>query len=111
VVIGFGFLIANMLANVVSGTGEGSMAPNIVRYATIILFTFMGLSYTGVGDIITETAFTAVVIGLSVAFALAFGLGGREWAAKQLEKMSVTDVGNPAKPKAPRKTAASKKDA
>lgn len=111
VVIGFGFLIANMLANVVSGTGESSMAPNIVRYATIILFTFMGLSYTGVGDIITETAFTAVVIGLSVAFALAFGLGGREWAAKQLEKMSVTDVGNPAKPKAPRKTAAPKKDA
>ena len=111
VVIGFGFLIANMLANVVSGTGEGSMAPNIVRYATIILFTFMGLSYTGVGDIITETAFTAVVIGLSVAFALAFGLGGREWAAKQLEKMSVTDVGNPAKPKAPRKTAAPRKDA
>ena len=35
---------------------------------------------------IPETAFTAIVIGASVAGALAFGLGGREWAAKKLEE-------------------------
>ena len=46
----------------------------------------MGLSYTGVGDIITETAFSALVIGAAVAGALAFGLGGREWAARKLEQ-------------------------
>ncbi len=69
-----------------NGAGEGSMAGTIVRWATIIIFTFMGLSYTGVGDIITETAFSAMVVGLAVAGALAFGLGGREWAGRKLEE-------------------------
>ena len=87
VVIGFGFLIANLLAKLIGGTAEGSgTAATVVRWATIVLFTFMGLSYTGVGDIITETAFSAIVIGMAVAGALAFGLGGREWAARKLEE-------------------------
>ncbi len=86
VVIGAGFLIANLLAKLVGGASEGSMAGTIVRWATIVIFTFMGLSYTGVGDIITETAFSAIVIGMAVAGALAFGLGGREWAAKKLNE-------------------------
>ena len=87
VVIGFGFLLANMLARVISGTDGGSAAGQIVKWATIILFTFMGLSFTGVGEIITETAFTAIIVGMSVAGALAFGLGGREWAGRKLEQM------------------------
>ena len=86
VVIGVGFLIANLLAKLIGGTEDGSTAGTIVRWATIIIFTFMGLSYTGVGDIITETAFSALVIGGAVAGALAFGLGGREWAGKKLEE-------------------------
>lgn len=81
VVIGAGFLIANMLAKLIEGTPGA-----IVSWATIIIFTFMGLSYTGVGDIITETAFSALVIGAAMAGALAFGLGGREWAARKLEE-------------------------
>ena len=81
VVIGAGFLIANMLARLIGGTPGV-----IVRYATILIFTFMGLSYTGVGDMITETAFSALVIGAAVAGALAFGLGGREWAGRKLEE-------------------------
>lgn len=85
VVIGFGFLLANLLAKLMGGE-TGSTASTIVRWATIVIFTFMGLSYTGVGDIITETAFSAMVVGLAVAGALAFGLGGREWAGKKLEE-------------------------
>ena len=81
VVIGAGFLIANMLGRLIGGTPG-----TIVRWATIVIFTFMGLSYTGVGDIITETAFSALVIGGAVAGALAFGLGGREWAGRKLEE-------------------------
>ncbi|RJY09230.1 mechanosensitive ion channel [Aurantiacibacter aquimixticola] len=86
VVIGFGFLLANLLERVLSGTSGGT-AGQIVKWATIVLFTFMGLSFTGVGDIITETAFTALVVGFAVAAALAFGLGGREWAGRKLEQM------------------------
>ena len=85
VVIGAGFLIANMLGKLI-----GDTPGTIVRWATIVIFTFMGLSYTGVGDIITETAFTALVVGAAVAGALAFGLGGREWAGKKLEEWDNT---------------------
>jgi hypothetical protein len=86
VVIGAGFLIAGLLARLVSGAEEGTMAGTIIRWATIVIFTFMGLNYTGVGEIITGTAFTAIVVGIAVAGALAFGLGGREWAARKLEE-------------------------
>jgi hypothetical protein len=85
VVVGFGFLLANLLAKLMGGE-TGTTASTIVRWATIVIFTFMGLSYTGVGDLITETAFSAIVVGMAVAGALAFGLGGREWAAKKLEE-------------------------
>ena len=111
VVIGFGFLIANMLARVLSGTDGTSTAATIVKWATIVLFTFMGLSFTGVGEIITETAFSAIVIGIAVAGALAFGLGGREWAGRQLEKWENGGTGGttPA-PRASRTTKVKKDD-
>tara|TARA_R110000824_G_scaffold137592_5_gene301773 strand:+ start:158 stop:1405 length:1248 start_codon:yes stop_codon:yes gene_type:complete len=96
IVIAVGFLIANLLSKIVGGTDEGSMASNIVRYATIILFTFMGLQFMGVGQEIVQTAFTALVIGGAAAAALAFGWGGRHVAGKVLEDLHA----NPPKPKA-----------
>nr|WP_298930815.1 mechanosensitive ion channel [uncultured Erythrobacter sp.] len=84
VVIAAGFLIANMLGKMLGGAG---MAGSVVRYATMLLFAFMGLQFMGVGEEIVQTAFSALVIGLAVAGSLAFGLGGREWAAKKLEQM------------------------
>ncbi|GMM92374.1 mechanosensitive ion channel [Qipengyuania sp. MTN3-11] len=87
VVIAFGFFIANLLARLIGGeTGESSAAM-IVKWATIVLFVFMGLQFTGIGGMIPGTALTIIVAGLSVAFALAFGLGGRDWAARKLEQM------------------------
>ena len=87
IVIAVGFFIANLLANIIGGEGETTTAGTIVRYATIILFTFMGLQFMGVGEDIVQTAFTALVIGGAVAASLAFGLGGREWAGRKLEEM------------------------
>lgn len=88
VVIGAGFLIANLLAKMLGGTG---MAATVVRYAAILLFAFMGLQFMGVGEEIVQTAFSAMVIGLAVAGSLAFGLGGRDWAAKKLEEIDKSD--------------------
>ncbi len=87
VIIGVGFMLANMLARMIGDTGEPGLAGTIVKYATIVLFTFMGLSFMGVGDEIVQLAFGALVIGGAVASALAFGLGGREWAGRKLEEM------------------------
>lgn len=85
VVILVGFLIANMLSRLIAGTGESNLPANIVKWAAIILFTFMGLEFMGVGQDIVRLAFGALVIGGAVAGALAFGLGGREAAGKLLE--------------------------
>jgi hypothetical protein len=41
----------------------------------------------GVGEEIVEMAFGALVVGGAVAGALAFGLGGRDWAARKLDKL------------------------
>ena len=86
VVIAFGFLIANLLARVIGGTEESTLAATVVRYATIVLFVFMGLQFMGVGEEIVEMAFAALVIGASVAGALAFGLGGRDAAGRVVDR-------------------------
>lgn len=81
-IIAVGFFIAQLLASMISGRAAG-----IVKYATIVLFVAMGLKSMGVADSIIEMGFGALVIGAAAAAALAFGLGGRNVAARQLEKL------------------------
>ena len=87
VVILAGFLIARMLARMIGGTEESGLAATVIKWATIILFTFMGLTFMGIGEEIVQLAFGALVIGAAVAGALAFGIGGREWAGRKLEQL------------------------
>ncbi|OFI36718.1 hypothetical protein BIU82_11575 [Arthrobacter sp. SW1] len=82
-IIAAGFLIANIVASIL---GPGT-AGTVVRWATIALFVAMGLKYMGLADSIINMAFGAVVIGGALAAALAFGLGGREAAARTLQKL------------------------
>ena len=63
------------------------MASNIIRVATIVLFSAMGLQFMGIADSIINLAFAALVVGGAAAAALAFGLGGRDAAARQLAKL------------------------
>ena len=91
VVIIAGFLIARILARLTGGAGESNLAAVIVKWSTIILFTFMGLEFMGVGAEIVRLAFGALVIGGAVAGALAFGLGGRDWASRKLEHLDKND--------------------
>lgn len=86
-VILVGFLIARLLHRLIGASGETALAATIVKWATIVLFIFMGLQFMGVGEDIVRLAFGALVIGSAVAGALAFGLGGRNWAARQLERL------------------------
>lgn len=111
-IIAIGFLIANLLANLVEGSTDGGpLAVNIVRYVTIGLFVVMGLTQMGIGGPIVEIAFGAIAIGVGVAIALAFGLGGRDEAAKVLrearDKAKSMPTGERRVP--PRKTPAARK--
>ncbi len=81
-IIAAGFSIAGLLARLMAG----STASQVVRYATLALFVAMGLSFMGIADSIVQLAFGAVVVGAAAAAALAFGLGGREAAARVLSR-------------------------
>ncbi|GGO93498.1 hypothetical protein GCM10011584_32340 [Nocardioides phosphati] len=87
-IIAAGFVVASVLAKVVGGS-----ASHIVRIATLVLFGAMGLKYMGLADSIINLAFGALVVGGAAAAALAFGLGGREAAARQLAKMQNQNSG------------------
>ncbi|QXQ09191.1 mechanosensitive ion channel [Paeniglutamicibacter sp. Y32M11] len=82
-IIAAGFVIANIVVSIV---GPGTAA-TVIRWATIVLFIAMGLKYMGLADSIINMAFGAVVIGGALAAALAFGLGGRDAAARALQKV------------------------
>jgi len=89
VIIGAGFFIANLVAKIAS-SAFGSTPANIIKYATMVLVTFMGLETMQLGEGIVDTAFSYSVMAAAVAGgvggAIAFGLGGREWAAKKLQE-------------------------
>lgn len=87
VVIGAGVMIGNLLGKLLGGTDGSAMTGKVARFGTILLFTFMGLKFMNVGDEIVVVAFSAIVIGIALAAAIAFGLGGKDWAAKKLEDM------------------------
>ena len=83
VVIAAGIFLAGLLARTIGG----GLVAQIVRWATIVLFAAMGLKYMGLADSIVNLAFGALVVGGAAAAALAYGLGGRDAAARQLNKL------------------------
>ena len=96
-IIVVGIFLARIIANLVgSGTGEGGFAQTIIRYAIIALFTAIGLTFMGLADQIVILAFGLILGAAAIATALAFGLGGRDFAARALERWS--DGGAPTAP-------------
>ena len=91
VIIVVGIFLARILSTLVgSSTGEGNYAQTIIKYAIIALFTAIGLTFMGLANEIVMMAFGLILGSAAVATALAFGLGGREWAGRQLERWSST---------------------
>jgi hypothetical protein len=87
VIIVVGIFLARILSNLVgSSTGESGYAQTIVKYAIIALFTAIGLTFMGLADQIVMLAFGLILGSAAVATAIAFGLGGRDYAARVLEE-------------------------
>jgi Conserved TM helix len=96
-IIVVGIFLARIIANLVgSGTGEGGYAQTMVRYAIIALFTAIGLTFMGLADQIVMLAFGLILGSAAIATALAFGLGGRDAAARLLERWA--DQAGPSSP-------------
>jgi hypothetical protein len=85
VIIVVGLFLARILAGLVgSSTGEAGFAQTIVKYAIVALFTAIGLTFMGLANEIVILAFGLILGSAAIATALAFGLGGRDAAARIL---------------------------
>ena len=82
-----GFWLANLAHDAIdraSGARTQGLA-RIGRYAILALVIAMGLRAMGIADDIVNLAFGLTLGAVAVAFALSFGLGGREAAGKLMD--------------------------
>jgi hypothetical protein len=82
-----GFWLANLAhAAVIRVSGDAASAlAGTLRIAILGLVLAMGLRAMGIADDIVNLAFGLILGAVAVAFAVSFGLGGREAAGKQME--------------------------
>ena len=65
---------------------DSDILGNIARYLIMIFIVMIALSQVEVGGDIVQRTFLLLLAGLVLGLALAFGLGGKEWAAALLER-------------------------
>ncbi len=66
---------------------SANLSGRIARWAIWIFALLAVLFELGVASAFVQTLFTGVVVALSLAFGLSFGLGGQDAAAKVIEKV------------------------
>ena len=88
VIFGFGVYLAKLCAGLVAQKSSqySRLLSGTVRLAILILTTSMALRQMGIADEIISLAFGLLLGAIAVAAAIAFGLGSRDIAARQLEK-------------------------
>lgn len=90
VIIGVGLWLGVLVKNTLGGLLHGPafrLLPSVAKYAIIAITIFMALDQLGVASSIVTSAFVLILGGLALAFGLAFGLGGKDFAAKRLGKL------------------------
>jgi hypothetical protein len=87
VVFGVGLYLADVAASAVrsSGSQQAGLLAVATRVSVIVLAGAIGLRQMGLANEIIELAFGLLLGSIAVAVAVAFGVGGRDLAARQLE--------------------------
>lgn len=86
IILIIGALVARFAGNLVTSSVESAgvkgagLIGAVVRYAILAFVGILVLNQIGVGTAIVTTLFGAVIGGLTLALAIAFGLGGRDTA-------------------------------
>ena len=92
-IIILGAIVAEVVKGLVTGSARaagarsGNFAGTVAKWAIWITAIMAALTQLGIATQLLETLFTGIVIALSLAFGLAFGLGGKEAAARTIEKI------------------------
>jgi hypothetical protein len=88
----FGSYCARFVGNAVQNYCEDAQIPDaemlgrLVRYAIMLFVVMIALSQVEVGGDIVQRTFLIILAGLMLAIGLAFGLGGKDWAASMLQR-------------------------
>ncbi|MEK7132508.1 MAG: hypothetical protein AAB830_00470 [Patescibacteria group bacterium] len=70
-----------------SGAHTANLAGSIAKWAIWLFAVLAALSQLNVAAEFMQTLFTGLVVALALAFGLAFGLGGKEAAARTIERI------------------------
>ena len=93
-VLVFGVLVARFINRMVfaylnnMGVQGALTISTLSEYATIIFVVFVALEQLEIGTNLLTAAFQIGFGAIGLAFALAFGLGGREWAAGVIKRLT-----------------------
>jgi flagellar biosynthesis protein FliQ len=91
-ILAFGGYFARFIANAVItycknvGVQDAELLGRLAQYAIIAFVVLIALDQLDVGGRIIHQSFLIILGGVVLALALAFGLGGRDWAASLLER-------------------------
>ena len=87
-IFAIGLYFANLARNTIvkTGTGQASFVARLAQIAIIVFAASMSLRTLGLANDIINMAFGLTLDGLVLAAALAFGLGGREVAGRELDR-------------------------
>jgi hypothetical protein len=89
-----GAIIAEIVRGLVSGSARAAgahsanLAGSVAKWAIWVFAVLAALDQLGVASAFVQTVFTGLVVALSLAFGLAFGLGGKDAAAGAIKKLS-----------------------
>jgi len=104
-ILAFGAYFARFVGDVVVtycrnvGVQDADFLGKIAQYAIMVFVALIALDQVNVGGDIVRQSFLIILAGVVLALALAFGLGGREWAAGQIARWlarGTRDMGNTA---------------
>ena len=87
VILIIGNWIASIAHKAMSKDKSNLFVASIVRMSILAIFLAMGLKTMGLGHDIINMAFGITLGTIAVSIALSFGLGGREAAGKQMERI------------------------
>lgn len=88
IILALGLIGGNLLAKFIrKSTGNNTLA-EVVKFLLIIVAVFMTLDQLNFAQSIVNVAFLLILGAIAVAFAIAFGIGGKSFAEKQLQKLS-----------------------
>lgn len=89
IIFAIGLYLANLSHNIISDKGQhAGMLAILARISILVFAVAMALGQMGLGREIINMAFAILFGAIAIAVSIAFGIGGREFAARKIEEWS-----------------------